>query len=170
MRLVFGCVYDDCMLTLYCTYILQHCLISGLRLTSSVTGRHACPSEEVTFTCTARGHVIFWGNEGFGEITVHNRSSPTRGKFRAAVESYEFNNNCLVSSLSFSATASRSRTTVICTNRERSLRQSLALHIMSMFHNNIVGLQFSCRSHCVAYGFLQLLFARASNLRSRSTI
>ena len=121
------------MPTLYCTYILQHCLISGLRLTSSISGRHACLSEEVTFTCTARGNVIFWRNEGVGEITVHNRSSPSRGHFRAAVESYDFNNNCLVSSLTLRATASRNRTTVTCTNRGRSLSQSLPLHIMSTF-------------------------------------
>ena len=119
------------MPTIYCTYIAA-LLISGLRLTSSVTGRHACPSEEVTFTCTARGNVIFWGNGEFGEITVHPRSPPSRGNFQAVVVGYNRSQNCLVSSLSFRATASRNGTTVNCTNREQSLSQSLPMHIMSM--------------------------------------
>ena len=103
---------------------------SGLTLTSNVTGRHACLSEVVTFTCTARGHVIFWGNEEFGEITVHYRSPPSGGEFRAEVESY--GNNCLVSTLTLCATASRNRTRVVCTNRGRTSNQSQLLHIMSM--------------------------------------
>ena len=104
---------------------------SGLTLTSSVAGRHACLSEVVTFTCTAQGHIIFWGNEEFGEITVHYLSPPTRGQFQAVVENYDFNNNCLVSSLTLRATASRNRTRVVCTNRDRSLSEPLSLHIMS---------------------------------------
>ena len=128
------CANYQCMPTLL-LYILQYSnhWFSGLTLTSSVTGRHACLSEEVTFTCTARGHTIFWENEGFGEITMSYLSPPSRerGHFRAAVESYDFNNNCLVSSLTLRATASRNRTRVVCTNRDKSLSEPLSLHIMS---------------------------------------
>ena len=105
--------------------------VTGLVLTRSISGRNACPSEEVTFTCTAQGNVIFWRNEGFGQITVHYLSPPSRGNFRVVVVSYNRTQNCLVSSLSFRATASRNGTTVTCINRDRSFNQSLSLHIMS---------------------------------------
>ena len=114
--------------TLMTAAVFNHSF-SGLTLTSSVTGRHACLSEVVTFTCTARGHVIFWGNEEFGEITMHYQSPTSGGEFQAAVESYE--NNCLISTLTLHATASRNRTRVVCTNRGRTLSQSKSLHIMS---------------------------------------
>ena len=100
-------------------------------LTSSISGRNACPSEEVTFTCTAQGPVLFWISEAFGEITMHFASALTRGEFRAEIVSYDRNQSCLVSSLSFRATASRNGTTVTCTNRDRSSSQSLSLHITS---------------------------------------
>ena len=105
--------------------------LTGLVLTSSVSGRNACPSEEVTFTCTTQGTALFWGNEAFGEKTMHYMSFPTRGKFRAEIVRYDRNQSCLVSSLSFRATASHNGTTVTCTNRDRSSSQSLSLHIMS---------------------------------------
>ena len=63
--------------------------VSGLVLTSSISGRNACLSEEVTFTCTAQGDAIFWGNEAFGELTMHYTSPPFRGEFRAKIVSYE---------------------------------------------------------------------------------
>ena len=108
-------------------------------LTSSISGRNACLSEEVTFTCTAQENSLFWRNEAFGEITMHYTSSPTRGEdFRAEIVRYDSNRNCLVSSLSFRATASRNGTTVTCTNRDRSSNRSLSLHIMS-------SKSFSCR-------------------------
>ena len=100
-------------------------------MTSSISGRNACLSVEVTFTCTAQGTVLFWINEAFGEITMHYLSPPSRGEFRAEIVSYDRNQNCLVSSLSFNATASRNGTTVMCTSRDRSSNQSLSLHIMS---------------------------------------
>ena len=105
--------------------------IGQITLTSSISGRNACPSEEVTFTCTAQGDALFWRNEEFGEKTMLYTTAPTRGEFRAEIVSYDRNQNCLVSSLSFQATASRNGTTVTCTNRDRSSSQSLSLHIMS---------------------------------------
>ena len=101
----------------------------GLVLTSSISGRNACPSEEVTFTCTAQTTAVFWGNKDFGEKALHYTSPPSGGDFRAEIVSYE--QNCLVSSLSFHANASRNGTTVTCTSRDRSSNQSLSLHIMS---------------------------------------
>ena len=50
--------------------------VTGLVLTSSISGRNACLSEEVTLTCTAQGIVVFWGNEAFGELTMHYTSAP----------------------------------------------------------------------------------------------
>ena len=107
-------------------------------LTSSISGRNACPSEEVTFTCTTQGTALFWRSEAFGERTMHYTSPPSRGEFRAEIVSYDRNQNCLVSSLSFHATASRNGTTVMCTSRDRSSNRSLSLHIMS-------SKSFSCR-------------------------
>ena len=109
-------------------YFLFADTLDQVRLTSSISGRNACPSEEVTFTCTAQGTSLFWGNEAFGEITMHYKSPPTMGEFRAEIVR---NQSCLVSSLSFCATASLNGTTVTCTNRDRSSNQSLSLHIMS---------------------------------------
>ena len=106
-------------------------LLTDLALTSSISGRNACPSEEVTFTCTSQGTVLFWGNEAFGVLTMHYMSPPSRGEFRTEIVSYDRNQSCLVSSLSFRATAARNGTTVTCTNRDRSSIQSLLLHIMS---------------------------------------
>ena len=107
--------------------------LTGLVLTKSLSGRNACPLEEVTFTCTAPGTTLFWGNEEFGERTMHYTSAPSKGDFmiRAEIVSYDRNQSCLVSSLSFCATASRNGTTVTCTSRDRSSSQSLSLHIMS---------------------------------------
>ena len=105
--------------------------LEEIRLTSSISGRNACLSEEVTFTCTAQGTVLFWGNEAFGEKTMHYTSPPSRGEFTTEIVSYDRSQNCLVSSLSFRATASRNGTTVTCTNRDRTFNQSLSLHIMS---------------------------------------
>ena len=104
---------------------------TGLILTSSISGRNACPMGEVTFTCTAQGPALFWGNEAFGERTMHYTSAPSRGDFRAEIVSYDRNQSCLVSSLSFRATASCNGTTVTCTSRDRFSSQSLSLHIMS---------------------------------------
>ena len=101
-----------------------------LVLTSSISGRNACPSEQVTFTCTAQTAAVFWGNKEFGEKAMHYTSPPSRGEFTAEIVSYD-NQSCLVSSLSFRATASRNGTTVTCTSRDRSSSQSLSLHIMS---------------------------------------
>ena len=112
-----------------------YCLFTGtldqVSLTSSISGRNACLSEEVTFTCTAQTAAVFWGSEEFGEITMHYTSPPSRGEFRAEIVSYDRNQSCLVSSLKFRATASRNGTTVTCTSRDRSSNQSLSLHIMS---------------------------------------
>ena len=112
-------------------YYLFTGTLDQVSLTSSISGRNACPSEEVTFTCTAQGPALFWGNEEVGEITVHNQSPPSRGSFQAVVVGYNSSQNCLVSSLSFRATASRNGTTVNCTSRDRTSYQSLSLHIMS---------------------------------------
>ena len=103
---------------------------TGLILTSSVSGRNACFSEEVTFTCTAQGDTLFWGNEEFGEITMYYTSPRSGDEFRAEIVSYDTNKSCLTSSLSFRASASRNGTTVTCTSRDRSSDQSLSLHIM----------------------------------------
>ena len=112
-------------------YYLFTDTLDQVSLTSSISGRHACPSEEVVFTCTAPGTALFWGNEAFGERTMHYTSAPSRGEFRAEIMSYDRNQSCLVSSLSFHATASRNGTTVTCTSRDRSSNQSLSLYIMS---------------------------------------
>ena len=109
-------------------------ILGQVSLTSSIAGRNACPSEEVTLTCTAQGTALFWGNEAFGELTMHYTSPPSRGEFRAEIAR---NQNCLVSSLSFQATASRNGTTVTCTNRDRHSSQSLSLHIMSSEYSHI---------------------------------
>ena len=124
--------YNDSLhiIGLYLYYLFTDTL-DQVRLTSSISGRNACPSEEVNFTCTAQGDALFWQNEAFGEKTMHYTSAPTTGEFTARIVSYDRNQNCLVSSLSFNATASRNGTTVTCTNRARSSNQSLSLHIMS---------------------------------------
>ena len=111
---------------LYCLFTDT---LDQVKLTTSISGRNACLSEKVTFTCTAQGTALFWRNEAFGERTMHYMSPPSRGKFKAEIVSY--NQNCLVSSLSFRATASRNGTTVTCTSRDRSSSQSLSLHIIS---------------------------------------
>ena len=103
--------------------------LDQVRLTSSISGRNACLSEGVTFTCTAQGNSLFWRNEVFGEIAMVNTSAPTRRDFVAEIVSYDRNQSCLVSSLSFHA--SRNGTTVTCTSRDRSSNRSLSLHIMS---------------------------------------
>ena len=105
--------------------------LDQVRLTSSISGRDACLSEEINFTCTAQGTALFWGNEAFGEKTMLNKSAPSTGEFTTEIVSYDRSQKCLVSSLSFRATASRNGTTVMCTNRDRSSNQSLSLHIMS---------------------------------------
>ena len=105
--------------------------LDQVRLTSSISGRNACLSEEVTFTCTVQGDALFWRNEAFVEWTMHYTSPPIRGEFRAEIVSYDRNQSCLVSSLSFHATSSHNGTTVTCTSRDRSSNQSLSLHIMS---------------------------------------
>ena len=112
-------------------YYLFTDTLDQVRLTSSISGRNACLSEEVTFTCTAQGDALFWGHKAFGEKTMHYTSPPSRGEFRAEIVSYDRNQNCLVSSLSFRATASLNGTTVMCTSRDRSSSQSLSLHVMS---------------------------------------
>ena len=112
-------------------YYLFTGTLDQVSLTSSISGRNACPSEEVTLTCTAQGTVLFWGNEAFGERTMHYKSPRSGGEFRAEIVSYDRNQSCLVSSLSFHATASRNGTTVTCTNMGRTANQSLSLHIMS---------------------------------------
>ena len=112
-------------------YYLFTDTLDQVRLTSSISGRNACLTEKVTFTCTAQGTVVFWGHKAFGEKTMHYKSPPSRGEFRAEIVSYDRNQNCLVSSLNFRATASRNGTTVTCRNRDMSSSQSLSLHIMS---------------------------------------
>ena len=112
-------------------YYLFTVTLDQVSLTSSISGRNACPSEEVTFTCTAQTTAVFWGYEGFGERTMHYMSPPSGGIFRTEIVSYDRNKNCLVSSLSFRATTSRNGTTVTCTSRSRTSNQSLSLHIMS---------------------------------------
>ena len=115
-----------------CILVLHYLFTDiGLVLTSSISGRNACLSEEVTFTCTALGTAVFWGNEKFGEKAMHYTSTLSTGEFTAKIVSYDRNQSCLVSSLSFRATASRNGTTVTCTSRDRSSSQSLSLHIMS---------------------------------------
>ena len=121
--------------------------LTGLVLTSSISERNACLSEEVTFTCTAQGTALFWENEAFGERTMHYTSPRSGGEFRAEIVSYDRNQSCLVSSLSFRATASRNGTTVMCTSRDRSSNQSLSLHIMSsesVRHFLAVNCRLSC--------------------------
>ena len=111
---------------LYCLFTDT---LDQVKLTTSISGRNACLSEKVTFTCTAQGTALFWGNEAFGEITVYYTSATSMVGFSAEIVSY--NQSCLVSSLSFLATALCNRTTVTCTSRDRSSNQSLSLHIMS---------------------------------------
>ena len=124
--------YIDILKYRRCILVLHYLFTDiGLVLTSSISGRNACPSEEVTFTCTAQGPAVFWGNEAFGEKTMHYTSPPSRGNFRAKIVSYDRNQSCLVSTLSFHANASRNGTTVTCTSRDRASSQSLSLHIMS---------------------------------------
>ena len=127
-----------------CLYCLFTDTLDQVSLTSSISGRNACPSEEVTFTCTAQTTAVFWGYEGFGERTMHYTSPPSRGDFRAEIVSYDRNQSCLVSSLSFRATTSRNGT-VTCTSRDRSSSQSLSLHIMSSEFLGSVQLQLNCR-------------------------
>ena len=115
---------------LYLYYLFTDTL-DQVSLTSSISGRNACLSEEVNFTCTAQGTALFWIGEGFGERTMLNSSARSTGEFTTEIVSYDRSQNCLVSSLSFCATASRNGTTVTCTNRGRTFNQSLSLHIMS---------------------------------------
>ena len=128
-------------------YYLFTVTLDQVSLTSSISGRHACPSEEVTFTCTAQGPAVFWGNEGFGEMTMHYTSPPSRGDFRAEIVSYDGNQSCLVSSLRFRTTASRNGTTVTCTSMDRSSSRLLSLHIMSsesLRHFTVVDKLYKC--------------------------
>ena len=60
-------------------------VLGQVSLTSSISGRNACPSEEVTFTCTAQTTVVFWGNEEFGEKTMHYTSPHSGGDFRTEI-------------------------------------------------------------------------------------
>ena len=112
-------------------YYLFTVTLDQVSLTSSISGRNACPSEEVTLTCIAQGNALFWGNDKFGEKTMEYKSPPSEGDFRAEIVSYDGNQSCLVSSLRFRATASHNGTTVTCTNRDRSSSRLLSLHIMS---------------------------------------
>ena len=112
-------------------YYLFTDTLDQVRLTSSISGRNPCLSEEVTFTCTAQGSAVFWRSEAFGEKTMHYMSASSTGEFAARIVSYDRSQNCIVSSLSFRANASHNGTTVRCTNRDRSSNQSLSLHIMS---------------------------------------
>ena len=124
-------VYSLHIIGVYLYYLFTDTLDQVI-LTSSISGRNACLSEKVTFTCTAQGDALFWRNEAFGEKTMHYMSSaPFKGEFTTEIVSYDRNQSCLVSSLSFHATASRNGTTVTCTNRDRSSNQSFSLHIMS---------------------------------------
>ena len=114
-------------------YHMQVCCIVvflGLTLSSSTSERNACLSEEVTFTCTAQGEALFWENEEFGEITIHFQSAPSGREFRVIVVDYDSHHNCLVSSLTFRATASRNGTSVTCTSRDRNSYETLSLHII----------------------------------------
>ena len=125
---------DECYITgpyLYYRYDYIWYPIGQIILTSSISGRNACLSEEVTFTCTAQGNAHFWRSEAFGETAMHYTSAPSPGEFTIEIVSYDRSQNCLVSSLSFCATASRNGTTVMCTSRDRSSSQSLSLHIIS---------------------------------------
>ena len=112
-------------------YYLFIATLDQVSLTSSIPGRNACLSEEVNLTCTAQGEALFWRNEAFEEKAMHYTSPPSRGRFKTEIVSYDRNQSCLVSSLSFRATASCNGTTVTCTNRDRSSNQSLSLDIMS---------------------------------------
>ena len=79
------------------SYIILHKLCS-LVLTSSISGRSACLSEEVTFTCTAQTTAVFGENGAFGAITMHCKSPRSVEEFRAEIVSYgrpEFSCNCL---------------------------------------------------------------------------
>ena len=75
---------------------------------------------------------------------MHYTSAPftLRDEFRAEIFSY--NQSCLVSSLSFQATASRNGTTVTCTNRDRNSSQSLSLQIVS---SELQAALFVCMLH-----------------------
>ena len=115
---------------LYLYYLFTDTL-DQVSLTSSISGRSTCPSEEVNLTCIAQGTALFWRNEAFGEKTMYYSSAPSTGEFTAEIVSYDRNQSCLVSSLSFCAADLRNGTTVTCTNRDRSFNQSLSLDIMS---------------------------------------
>ena len=117
--------FHSCMLVISMNWLL---LLDEIRLTDSISGRNACPMEEVTST---QRPALFWRNEGFGEWTMHYTSATSWGEFRAEIMSYDRNQSCLVSSLSFCSTASRNRTTVTCTSRDRSSNESLSLHNVS---------------------------------------
>ena len=134
-------IEEEFTISCVCLYSL-----TGLVLTSSISGRNACLSEEVTFTCTAQTTAVFWGNDEFGEKTMHYTSPHSGEEFRAEIVSYDRNQSCLVSSLSFRATASRNGTTVTCTSRDRSSSQSLSLHIVSSESD-----LFSSCNVCVLY-------------------
>ena len=112
-------------------YYLFTDTLGQVSLISSISGRNACPSEEVIFTCTAQGTAVFWASAAFGEKVIGRTSAPSTGDFTAKRVSYNRTQNCLISSLSFRATASRNGTTVTCTTRNRTSNQSLSLHIMS---------------------------------------
>ena len=68
-------------------YSIVLMILGQVSLTSSISGRHACPSEEVTFTCTAQTTAVFWGNDEFGEKTMHYTSPRSGGDFRTEIVS-----------------------------------------------------------------------------------
>ena len=54
--------------------------VSGLVLTSNISGKNACLSEEVTFTCTADEDALSGEiHEAFGELTMHYTTPPSIG-------------------------------------------------------------------------------------------
>ena len=120
-------------------------ILGQVSLTSSISGRNACPSELVILTCTAQGTAVHWGSEAFGEKTMHYTRPPyTREEFTARIVSYDRNQSCLVSSLSFRATASRNGTTVTCKDRNKSSSQSFSLHIIGECSHMLTHIWYAC--------------------------
>ena len=119
-------------------------ILGQVSLTSSISGRNACPSELVILTCTAQGTAVHWGSEAFREKTMHYTRPPYTGEFRAEIVSYDGNQNCLVSSLSFRATDLRNGTTVTCKDRNKSSSQSFSLHIIGECSHMLTHIWYAC--------------------------
>lgn len=92
---------------------------SDHQLNVNVNGKPACPGEEVIFTCTVPGVVLFWDSDAFTRITMSTASAPTKhGDFAARIVNVVScdRHRSLTSSLTVTARPELNGTEVTCTD------------------------------------------------------